>query len=51
MSNALDKLRTKRANANLPPIEPNTETAPQGNYFGNLLRTGAGQGLLLGLGD
>jgi len=24
---------------------------PQGNYFGNLLRTGGGQGLLLGFGD
>ena len=28
-----------------------TPQEPQGNYFGNLLRTGGGQGFLLGLGD
>lgn len=29
----------------------NVATEPQGNYFGNLLRTGAGQGFALGFGD
>ena len=50
MSNALDKLRTKRANANLPPMEPVTE-ASQGSYAGNVLRPAVGQGFGLGLGD
>ena len=50
MSNALEELRKKKANANLPPIEPVTE-ASQGSYAGNLLRTFGGQGFGLGLGD
>lgn len=51
MSKALEELRRKKAIENLPSNESNTEMAPQGNYFGNLLRTGGGQGFLLGLGD
>ena len=51
MSNALEELRRKKANANLPPIEPTTEAAPQGSYAGNLLRSAVGQGFGLGLGD
>ena len=50
MSIALDELRKKKANQNRASMEPVTE-ASQGNYFGNLLRTGGGQGFLLGLGD
>ena len=50
MSNALDELRRQKANANLPLMEPVTE-ASQGSYAGNLLRTFAGQGFGLGLGD
>tara|TARA_R100001377_G_scaffold63969_2_gene39562 strand:+ start:4450 stop:6423 length:1974 start_codon:yes stop_codon:yes gene_type:complete len=51
MSNALEELRKKKANANLPRIEPTTEAAPQGSYAGNLLRTAVGQGFGLGFGD
>lgn len=51
MSNALEELRRKRANGNLPSIESNTEAAPQRSYAGNLLQSAVGQGLGLGFGD
>ena len=49
MSSALEKLREKKRNANVPPV--NVPQDIQGNYFGNLGRTTVGQGLLLGFGD
>ena len=50
MSNALEELRKKKANANRPPMGPVTK-ASQGSYAGNLLRSAVGQGFGLGLGD
>ena len=49
MSSALEKLREKKRNANVPLV--NAPQDIQGNYYGNLGRTAVGQGFLLGFGD